>query len=49
MNKYYMETRRKGIPYIQRRKAKWIDYILRRNCLLKDIIGGNIGGRKDEE
>jgi hypothetical protein len=27
---------------IKRRKAKWIGHILRRNCLLKHIIEGNI-------
>ena len=32
---------------IKRRKAKWIGQILRRNCLLKHIIGGKIQGRID--
>jgi hypothetical protein len=27
---------------IKRRKANWIGHILRRNCLLKDVIEGNI-------
>jgi hypothetical protein len=30
---------------IKRRKADWIGHILRRNCLLKDVIEGNIEGR----
>jgi len=36
-----------------RRKGNWIGHILRRNCLLKHIIEGNvegrIDGREDEE
>jgi hypothetical protein len=27
---------------IEREKAKWIGHILRRNCLLKDVIEGKI-------
>jgi hypothetical protein len=30
---------------IKRRKANWIGHILRRNCLLKHIIEGQIEGR----
>jgi hypothetical protein len=30
---------------IKRRKAKWIDHILRRNCLLKQVIEGKLEGR----
>ena len=29
---------------IRKRKAKWIGHILRRNCLLKQVIEGNING-----
>jgi hypothetical protein len=29
---------------IKRRKANWISHILRRNCLLKQITDGEIGG-----
>jgi hypothetical protein len=29
---------------INRRKANWIGHILRRNCLLKHVIGGKIEG-----
>jgi len=30
---------------IKRRKAKWIGHILRRNCLLKQVIEGKIERR----
>jgi hypothetical protein len=30
---------------IKRRNAKWIGHILRRNCLLKHVIGGKIKER----
>jgi ribosomal 50S subunit-associated protein YjgA (DUF615 family) len=30
---------------IRKRKAKWIGHILRRNCLLKEVIEGKIKGR----
>jgi hypothetical protein len=30
---------------IERRKTNWIGYILRKNCLLKHVIGGKIEGR----
>jgi hypothetical protein len=30
---------------VERRKAKWIGYTLRRNCLLKHVIEGKIEGR----
>jgi len=30
---------------IKRRKTYWIGHILRRNCLLKHVIEGNIYGR----
>jgi hypothetical protein len=29
---------------IKRRKGNWIGHILRRNCLLKHVMGGNIEG-----
>jgi hypothetical protein len=29
---------------IKRRKANWIGHILRRNCLLKDVIEGRLEG-----
>ena len=38
---------------IRNRKANWIGHILRRNCLLKQVIEGKINGRwkcqEDEE
>jgi hypothetical protein len=30
---------------VKRRKANWVGHILRRNCLLKHVIDGKIGGR----
>jgi hypothetical protein len=30
---------------IRKRKANWISHILRRNCLLKEVIEGKIKGR----
>jgi hypothetical protein len=30
---------------IKRKKANWIGHILRRNCLLKHVIEGKLGGR----
>jgi hypothetical protein len=30
---------------IRKRKSNWIGHILRRNCLLKEVIEGNIKGR----
>jgi hypothetical protein len=32
---------------IKRRRAKWIGHILRRNCLLKHVIEGNLEGRRE--
>jgi hypothetical protein len=32
---------------IKRRKANWIGHILRRNCLLKHVIEGNVEGRME--
>ena len=32
---------------IRKRKANWIDHILRRNCLLKQVIEGKIKGEMD--
>jgi hypothetical protein len=36
---------------IRKRKANWIGHILRRNCLLKEVIEGKIKGedRSDEK
>jgi hypothetical protein len=32
---------------IRKRKAIWIGHILRRNCLLKEVIEGKIQGQKE--
>jgi hypothetical protein len=32
---------------IRKRKANWIGHILRRNCLLKEVIEGQIKGRRE--
>jgi hypothetical protein len=32
---------------IRRRKANWIGHILRRNCLLKHVIEGNLEGKRE--
>jgi len=34
---------------IRKRKANWIGYILRRNCLLKQVIEGKIKGEMEVE
>ena len=34
---------------IQRRKANWIGHILRRNCLLHDVVEGQMVEVKEEE
>jgi hypothetical protein len=36
---------RNDLHTVKRRKADWIGHILRRNCLLKHVIEGNIEGR----
>jgi hypothetical protein len=33
------------LEIIKRRKANWIGHIVRRKCLLKHVIGGEIEGR----
>jgi hypothetical protein len=33
------------IGTIKRRKANWIDHILRRNCVLRHVIEGKLEGR----
>ena len=34
---------------LQRRRANWIDHILRRNCILKDVIEGKVEVKGHEE
>jgi hypothetical protein len=40
-----VEEERNILHTVNRRKANWIGYILRRNCLLKQVINGKIEGR----
>jgi hypothetical protein len=40
-----VKEERNIVHTIKRRKANWIGHILRRNCLLKHVIEGKIGGR----
>jgi hypothetical protein len=47
MKKYCIDSRRSGISYNKMRNANWIGLILRRNCLLKQVIEGKIEGRID--
>ena len=35
------------IDVIRKRKANWTGHILRRNCLLQQVIGGKIKGQKE--
>ena len=36
---------RNNLHTVKKKKANWIGYILRGNCLLKHVIGGKIEGR----
>jgi hypothetical protein len=40
-----VKEERNIVHTIKRRKANWIGHILRRNCLLKHVIGGTLEGR----
>jgi hypothetical protein len=40
-----VSEQRNVLHEIRKRKANWIGYILRRNCLLKEVIEGKIQGR----
>ena len=44
-----VKVERNILHTIQRRKANWIGYILRRNCFLEHVIEGKWKGQKDEE
>jgi hypothetical protein len=45
MRKYYTESSRTGISYIQRRERWLIGLVtMCRNCLLKHVVEGNIEG-----
>jgi hypothetical protein len=47
MKKSYRESKeeRNILQTVKRRKANWIDHILCRNCRLKHVSEGKIGGR----
>jgi hypothetical protein len=40
-----VSEQRNILDEIRKRKANWIGHILRRNCLLKEVIEGKIKGR----
>jgi hypothetical protein len=40
-----VKEQRNILHEISKRKANWIGHILRRNCLLQQVIEGNIKGR----
>ena len=40
-----VNEKRNILHEIRKRNAKWIGHILRRNCLLKQVIEGKIKGR----
>jgi hypothetical protein len=40
-----VSEQRNNLHEIRKRKANWIGHILRRNCLLKEVIEGKIKGR----
>jgi hypothetical protein len=42
-----VKEQRNILHEIRKRKAKWIDHILRRNCLLQRVTEGKIQGRGD--
>jgi len=44
--KYYLESRSTGniLREIRKRKANWIGHILRRNCLIQQVIEGKMQG-----
>jgi hypothetical protein len=42
-----VDEQRNILHEIQKRKANWIGHILRRNCLLKQVIKGKIKGEME--
>ena len=40
-----VKEKRNILKTIKRKKANWIGYILRRNCLLQQVTGGKMEGR----
>ena len=43
-----VKEQRNILHEISKRKANWIGHILRRNCLLKQVIGGKIKGERSD-
>jgi hypothetical protein len=48
MKRCYINSRKKVLHTIERRKPNRIGYNFRRNCLLKDVIEGKIEGKTEE-
>ena len=44
-----VNEQRNILQEIRKRKANWIGHILRRNCLLKQVIEGKINGEMEVE
>jgi hypothetical protein len=44
---YTVKEERNIIHTVNRRKGNWSGHVLCRNCLLKQVIGGKIEGRKE--
>jgi hypothetical protein len=45
MKKYYLVKEQRNILHeISKQEAKWVSHILRRNCLLRQVIEGKIKG-----
>ena len=47
MKKCYLASMSRGVHEIRKWKAKWIVHILRRKCLLKQVIEGKIKGEME--
>ena len=46
---FRVDEQRNTLHEIRKRKANWIGHILRRNCLLQQVIEGKIKGKRKEE
>ena len=44
-----VNEQRNNLHEIRKRKAKWIGHILRRNCLLQQVIEGKIGADRSDK
>jgi hypothetical protein len=40
-----VKEERNSLHSVKRRKTNWIGHVLRRNCLLKQVIEGKVEGR----